>query len=72
MNEILKLGFRLFLFSLIAAAALAVTNEVTKGPIAEQKMAAKRAALETVLPNCEYEPLEYEGLADEAIWMRFS
>ena len=64
MNEILKLGFRLFLFSLIAAAALAVTNEVTKGPIAEQKMAAKRAALETVLPNCEYEPIEYEGLAD--------
>ena len=64
MNDILKLGVRLFLFSLIAAAALAVTNEVTKGPIAEQKLAAKKAALSTVLPGCEYEQIEFENLAE--------
>ena len=64
MNDIIKLGLRLFLFSLIAAAALAVTNEVTKGPIAEQKLAAKKAALNTVLPGCDYEQIEYENLAD--------
>ncbi len=64
MNDILKLGFRLFIFALVAAAGLAVTNEVTKGPIAEQKLAAKRAALETVLPNSEYEQIEYENLED--------
>ena len=46
----------------IAAVALAVTNEVTKGPIAEQKLAAKKAALSTVLPGCEYEQIEFENL----------
>ena len=66
MNKILKLGFRLFLFSLIAAAALAVTNEITKGPIAEQKLAAKLTALKTVLPECEYEQIEFEGLAEDS------
>ena len=64
MNEILKLGLRLFIFSLVAAAALAVTNEVTKGPIAEQKLAAKRAALQTVFPYSEYEQIDYEELSE--------
>lgn len=53
MREIMKLGFRLFLFSLIAAVALAATNEVTKGPIARQaEQQAIEARLE-VLPGAE-------------------
>ena len=57
MNDILKLGVRLFLFSLIAAAALAVTNEVTKGPIAEQKLAAQKPGTE----ECRRDSRDHDG-----------
>ena len=33
MRDIGKLALRLFLFAFVAAAALGITNEVTKGPI---------------------------------------
>ena len=59
MRDIMKLGLRLFLFALVASALLAMTNEVTKGPIAEQKLAAKREALSTVLPGYAYEQIEF-------------
>ena len=65
MGDIVKLAVRLFIFSLAAAVLLGITNEVTKGPIAEQKMAAQMAALKTVLPGCKYEEIEsIEGLAE--------
>ena len=54
MGDIIKLAVRLFVFSLVAAIGLAVTNQVTKGPIAEQEMAAQKAALNKVLPGCSY------------------
>ena len=33
MGDIFKLALRLFVFALVAAVLLAMTNEVTKGPI---------------------------------------
>ena len=57
-NMIVKLGIRLFLFCMVAAIALAITNEITKGPIAEQALASKMAALRTVMPGCTYEQAE--------------
>ena len=64
MGDIFKLALRLFVFAFVAAVALAMTNEVTKGPIEAQKLAAKMDALNTVLPGCEYTQIEYEGLAE--------
>ncbi|MBP3522605.1 MAG: FMN-binding protein [Clostridia bacterium] len=67
MGDIVKLALRLFVFALVAAVALALTNEVTKGPIEAQKLAAKMDALNTVLPGCEYTQIEYEGLAEGSV-----
>jgi len=68
MRDIMKLAVRLFIFSLVAAIGLAVTNEVTKGPIAEQKIAAQKEALNKVLPGCNYEEIvEIEGLAEGSL-----
>ena len=66
MGDIFKLALRLFVFALVAAVALACTNEVTKGPIEAQKLAAKMEALGTVLPGCEYEQIAYEGVSEES------
>ena len=66
MGDIVKLALRLFIFALVASVLLAVTNEVTKGPIKQQKLASKMAALNTVLPGCEYEQIEYEGISDDS------
>ena len=33
MGDIVKLALRLFIFALVASVLLAITNEVTKGPI---------------------------------------
>ena len=41
MGDIVKLALRLFIFALVASVLLAVTNEVTKGPIEQQKLASK-------------------------------
>ena len=54
MGDIVKLALRLFIFALVASVLLAITNEVTKGPIEAQKLASKMTALNTVLPGCEY------------------
>ncbi|MBQ2990987.1 MAG: FMN-binding protein, partial [Clostridia bacterium] len=67
MGDIFKLALRLFVFALVAAVGLALTNEVTKGPIEAQKLAAKMEALGTVLPGCEYEQIAYENLAEGAV-----
>ncbi|MDO5300688.1 MAG: FMN-binding protein, partial [Clostridia bacterium] len=67
MGDIMKLALRLFIFAFVAAVLLAITNEVTKGPIEAQKLAAKMDALNKVLPGCEYEQIEYEGLAEGSV-----
>ena len=67
MGDIVKLALRLFIFALVASVLLAVTNEVTKGPIEQQKLASKMAALNAVLPGCEYEQIEYEGISDDSV-----
>ena len=67
MGDIVKLALRLFIFAFVASVLLALTNEVTKEPIEKQKLASKMAALKTVLPGCEYEQIEYEGLADDSV-----
>ena len=66
MGDIVKLALRLFIFALVASVLLAVTNEVTKGPIEQQKLASKMAALNTALPGSEYEQIEYEGISDDS------
>ena len=43
MGDIVKLALRLFIFALVASVLLAVTNEVTKGPIEQQKLAVSKA-----------------------------
>ena len=67
MGDIVKLALRLFIFAFVASVLLAMTNEVTKDPIEKQKLASKMAALKTVMPGCEYEQIEYEGLADDSV-----
>ena len=67
MGDIIKLAIRLFIFALVASVGLAVTNEVTKGPIEAQKLASKMEALNTVLPGCDYEQIEYEGLSEDSV-----
>ena len=67
MGDIVKLALRLFIFAFVASVLLAMTNEVTKDPIEKQKLASKMAALKTVLPGCEYEQIEYEGLTDDSV-----
>lgn len=53
MREILKLGGKLLLIALIAGLALGVTNEITKGPIAQQAAASENAARMQVLPAAD-------------------
>ncbi len=49
MKEIIKLGLKLLLICLVSASLLAVTNEMTKGPIQAQRDAASQAARQEVL-----------------------
>lgn len=51
MRDVLRLGFILLLISVVAAALLGYTNEVTKAPIANQILQANIAARQSVLPD---------------------
>lgn len=51
MKDIFKLGFVLLFVCMIAAFALGVTNEVTKGPIADNIAEANRQARIAVFPS---------------------
>lgn len=51
MRDLLQLGGKLLLFTLVAAVLLAATNMVTEGPIAEQQLAASQEAQRAVLPE---------------------
>ncbi|MDO4493111.1 MAG: RnfABCDGE type electron transport complex subunit G [Clostridia bacterium] len=64
MPEIAKLGLKLFLLAAVAGLALGITNEVTKGPIEKQKIAASNAARIAVLPEGkDFEPIV--GITDK-------
>lgn len=59
MPEIAKLGLKLFLLAAVAGLALGITNEVTRGPIEKQKIAASNAARIAVLPEgAEFVPVD--------------
>lgn len=65
MGDTIKVALRLFLFALIAGVLLAATNEITRGPIAEQAVAQANEAREVVLPGAEqFEPVDVDELAD--------
>jgi len=53
MKEIMKLGAKLLLICLVSASLLAVTNEMTKGPIQAQRDAASQAARQEVLASAD-------------------
>lgn len=53
MGETLKMGVRLLIFTLAAALLLAITNEVTKEPIARQAEATANAARQQVLAQAD-------------------
>ncbi len=53
LKNIVNLGTRLLIFTLVAALLLAGTNMITRGPIAEQKQIAAQAAQRAVLPTAE-------------------
>ncbi|SHJ81974.1 RnfABCDGE type electron transport complex subunit G [Paramaledivibacter caminithermalis] len=53
MKEIIKLGLILLLVCVVAAFALAVTNELTKDQIASQREKASEEARKAILPNAD-------------------
>ncbi|HIS98854.1 MAG TPA: FMN-binding protein [Candidatus Faecaligallichristensenella faecipullorum] len=53
MREVVKLSVRLLLFALIAGLLLALTNEVTKGPIAQRQQETLNQARAQVLPEAQ-------------------
>ena len=52
------------IIALVAALVLAVTNAITKGPIAEHEMAALKEAFTAVMPADEYEPITVPATYD--------
>ncbi|MDD3919715.1 MAG: FMN-binding protein [Eubacteriales bacterium] len=61
MRDIWKLAWKLLLIAAIAGLALGATNELTKGPIAEQVKLAADEARKTVLPAADNFALVSEG-----------
>ena len=53
MKNILKLGFKLLIISLIAALSLGYVNQITKDKIAEQRRLANEEARKEVFQNAE-------------------
>lgn len=53
MKEIIKLGIILCIIAAVAAAALGYINEITMGPIEEQKILADTASRKETLPEAE-------------------
>ena len=63
MNKILKLTLVLFLVCAIAAGALGVVNELTRGRIEEQQMAKTAEAFSAVLQADKYEEVDFDSAA---------
>ena len=53
MREVAKLSVRLLIFALVAGLLLALTNEVTKGPIAQRQQEIQNQARAQVLPDAQ-------------------
>jgi len=53
MKEIMNLGLKLLLISLIAALSLGYVNDITKGKIAEQRAIANERARKEVSPDAD-------------------
>lgn len=67
MKEIVKLGIILLVVCIVAAAALAITNEVTKDQITIQRNLANEEARKSILPSAEtFKPID-EGKLNEII-----
>jgi len=65
MKEMLKLGLILLIVCVVAAVALAVTNDFTKGQIAFQRDLANKEARKSVLPDAEsFEPIDENKLSE--------
>lgn len=65
MKEIVKLGLILFLVSAVAAAALAYSNAVTKGPIEESKRLADTETRKTLIKEADnFNQLTIENQGD--------
>lgn len=59
MREIMKLGAKLLIISLVAGLALGITNAVTQGPIEQQRIAEANAARQKVLADAvEFEAVD--------------
>ncbi|MEG0767498.1 MAG: FMN-binding protein [Clostridia bacterium] len=66
MHEVLKLGLRLFLITVVAAVCLAGTNRVTKGSILAAETAAATASRKQVLSQADtFEKLDVEALISQ-------
>lgn len=74
MKEMLKLGLSLFLFCLVAALALAFTNEMTKDIIAEQRASNELVAKQAVFPAADeftdIDDKELKAITDELSLIR--
>ena len=65
MKKIIKDAFILFLITAVAGLFLALVNEATKGPIAEQKASEKQIALKAVFSDAfNFELLDVTGEDD--------
>lgn len=59
MKETLKLGIILFVFTVVSAGVLAVSNNATKGKIAELEMAGSIGALQEIFgEDVKFQPLD--------------
>ena len=66
MREIIGLGIRLLLITLIAAFALAATNSVTEGPIRQAELASANASRIQVMAQADaFEPVDWQSHADD-------
>ena len=69
-NEVMKMAkiaICLLLITAISTALVAIVNEITKEPIAEQRIMKVNMAMGEVLPAERYEPFEIEALGLEDI-----
>lgn len=66
MKETIKLGVILLIITVISAGILAVSNNMTKGKIAELEMAGSLDALQGIFGEIDFKPLE-EGKQEEII-----
>jgi len=69
-NEVIKMvkiAICLLLITAISTMLVAVVNEITREPIAQQRLMKVNQAMGEVLPAERYEPVEIEGLGLEDI-----